>query len=214
MRIVRHRAAGMRYEIRPLGAWLGPITADRPAGRFRAPWADTLTLLSRETEQLDARLVVVQVDADPGGIRRDGMLRARARVGFPGVRVSFQSQHGPLTYATDAYSDWQANVRAIALSLQALRAVDRYGVSRRGEQYTGWQALPSKPAEPNLTVDKAAAWLASHIDKVNAADVIRDPAIRDRAFRAAAKAHHPDTGGRADLFRLTTQARDLLSRPP
>lgn len=103
--------------------------------------------------------------------------------------------------------------RAIALSLTALRAVDRYGVSRRGEQYTGWQALP---AEASLTLDKAAAWLASHVDDIRPADVIRDPAARLRAYRAAARAHHPDRGGKADLFDLATQARELLDaqRPP
>ena len=32
------------------------------------------------------------------------------------------------------------NLRSIALGLKALRAVDRYGVSRRGEQYAGFRA--------------------------------------------------------------------------
>jgi hypothetical protein len=39
--------------------------------------------------------------------------------------------------------DWQHNVRAIALGLEALRKVDRYGITRRGEQYAGWKALPA-----------------------------------------------------------------------
>ncbi len=70
------------------------------------------------------------------------------------VVISFVvfSLHGPLRYATDAHErqyaglgmeGWQADVGAIALALTALRAVDRYGVSRRGEQYTGWRALPA-----------------------------------------------------------------------
>ena len=32
-------------------------------------------------------------------------------------------------YATDAYGDWKSNLRAIALGLEALRAVDRYGLA-------------------------------------------------------------------------------------
>jgi len=36
--------------------------------------------------------------------------------------------------------DWRHNVRSIALGLEALRAVDRYGISRRGEQYAGFRA--------------------------------------------------------------------------
>ncbi len=45
-----------------------------------------------------------------------------------------------LVYATDACEFWQHNVRSIALGLEALRAVDRYGISRRGEQYAGFRA--------------------------------------------------------------------------
>lgn len=45
-----------------------------------------------------------------------------------------------LVYATDACQFWQHNVRSIALGLEALRAVDRFGISRRGEQYAGFRA--------------------------------------------------------------------------
>ena len=131
----------MRYEIRPL-VWSGPQCPRRwPSSRFKAKWDSTLELLGRETDLLDASVVVLQLDVIEGDIRRDGMLRASAKVGFPGVRVSFDSKHGPLTYATDRYEQlysddmpgWQANVRAVALALEALRAVDRYGISSSGE---------------------------------------------------------------------------------
>jgi hypothetical protein len=45
-----------------------------------------------------------------------------------------------LVYATDACEDWRHNIRSIALGLEALRAVDRYGISRRGQQYAGFRA--------------------------------------------------------------------------
>jgi hypothetical protein len=45
-----------------------------------------------------------------------------------------------LVFATDAYEDWQHNVRAIALTLEALRAVDRYGTTG-GRQYAGFRQL-------------------------------------------------------------------------
>ncbi len=54
-----------------------------------------------------------------------------------------------LVYATDCCDFWQHNVRSIALGLEALRAVDRYGISRRGEQYAGFRAaLTSGGARP------------------------------------------------------------------
>lgn len=198
-----------RFEIRPLGVWDRAVTTERAsASRFRAAWSDTIDLLLREVEHLDGRIVVVQVDAEDGDVRRDGMLRARARVGFPGVKVSFESRFGPLTYATDAYETWQANVRAIALGLGALRAVDRYGVTRSGEQYRGWSAIAATAAETALTVEEARRVLAEAAG-VQPAELRTENAVT-RAYRTAAKTAHPDAGGNADVFRLIGAARDVL----
>lgn len=198
----------MRYEIRPLGPWTGPSTENRRTGaQFRSTWEATLKLLRNEAEWLGATYLVVQVDADPSDIRRDGMLRARARVEFPGVKVSLDSTYGPLTYATDAYEDWRKNVHAIALSMTALRAVDRYGVSTRGEQYRGWAAIEAGPS--TTAVDAAALLLAKH-GAQTVHEVRTDPEARRRAYLYAARKNHPDVGGDPRVFRLITEARDLL----
>ena len=79
----------MRWQIRPLGPWAGPVTADRKSsGTFKAPWDLTLALLDAEVETLAAEgLVVIQIDVEAMDLRADGMLRTRARIGdFPGVR--------------------------------------------------------------------------------------------------------------------------------
>lgn len=184
----------MRYEVRALGPWLGPVTTERTSGsRFRATWDDTLKLLQFEADMLGATYLIMQVDADPSDIRRDGMLRARARVGFPGVKVAIGSAYGPLTYATDAYEDWRANVRAIALSLAALRAVDRYGVSKRGEQYRGWAALEAG----NDTARREAQ------------DLIAGYGGLAKAYKAT----HPDHGGDPEAFQRVMDARRLLNLP-
>jgi len=208
------------YQIRPLGPWAGPVTGDRKSsGVFRASWDDTLARLRDEVALLDGEYpIVIQVDADETDIRADGMLRARASVGFPGVAVSFQSRFGPLRYATDAYEQrygaalpgWQANVRAIALALEDLRAVDRYGVSRRGEQYTGWKALPAGDGTAFGSADHALAWMrarygAERGDPAAAADL-----AAGELYRRLARILHPDAGGDpADWDRLDA-ARPLL----
>lgn len=207
-----------RFEIRPLGLWDRPVTEPRAgSGRFRASWDDTIALLISEVEKLDGDLIVVQVDADPSEIRRDGMLRARANVTFPGVKVSFESKHGPLTYATDAYEQqydwmmpgWQANVRAIALSLEALRAVDRYGVTHTGEQYRGWTQLAAAAAEMEMTRAEAVRVLADAAGLPSEYQFISPEDVK-QAYRMAARTAHPDTGGNPDVFRLITKARDVL----
>lgn len=182
----------MRYQTRPLGAWTDPITANRkPSYLFRAAWSDTLTLLGAETDKLGAQLVVLQVDATERDIRNDGLLRANARLTSPRVRISFESVHGPLTYATDSYDHWQANIRALALALQALRAVDRYGVTKRGEQYRGWLAIE---AGSPVGLEEAPALLDSYGGE-----------------RAAIKKTHPDHGGDQAAFLAVQRARDVLA---
>lgn len=200
--------SGERWQIEPLGDWGRAATKYRaPGTRFTASWTDTMSMLTSEIGKLGLRgAIAVRIDVQRGDIRQDGMLYARARVGFPGVVVSFQSRYGPLSYATDAYDHWQANVRAIALSLQALRAVDRYGVSRSGEQYVGWRALESGAPAAFGSVDEAVRWLRSvvHLPGIEGASV-------KLLLRHAAKELHPDrNGGDSSLWERYDQARQLI----
>lgn len=215
----------MRYETRPLVAWTDPETTQRrSSSRFKASWADTLDFLSAEIEKVGGKEpVVIQVDVTEGDIRLDGMLRANAKVGHPGVVLSFDSDFGPLRYATDAYEkdwahgmpSWQANLRAIALTLEALRAIDRWGVSKRGEQYTGWKALPSGGTVTFPSADEAARWLAETAARFGAhlgtAPLTYRPALSG-LYRAAAKNLHPDAGGDPEEWERLSAAKLLLTQ--
>lgn len=213
----------MDVRFRPLDTWPRPDTKNR-RGRyaFRAGWADTLNLLEHELGNLGARGVVIQAGFREGDIRLDGWPRSDARApAHPGVIISFESRHGPLQYLTDTCEFWQHNVRSVALGLEALRAVDRYGITSRAEQYVGWKALGA--GDPiavgaAMTVEEAARLLADNAEGWDAGDLLDEfredahrPWIRD-AYRMAAKRHHPDAGGDPDLFRRLTEARDLLLR--
>jgi len=130
---------------RPLTTWPGdPLTPDgaRRRSQFKAGIGATERLLSRELHMLRAGPTVVELAIDASEFRRDGLPYARAVARHPGIVLSITaSKHGALRYATDVFDRWQDNLRAIAMSLEALRQVDRYGVARRGEQYRGWLAL-------------------------------------------------------------------------
>lgn len=207
----------MRYQIEPLTdftIFTTPAAKRRP-NRFRATYTDTLELLNKEVEHLGGQEVVVEVACTPGDLRRDGMLRSHATVTHPGVRISFDSRHGPLTYATDAFAgryykdppDWQINLRAIALSLTALRRVDDYGVVKRGEQYAGFKALPVGRAMPSshMTRDEAISLLH---DVAGLGGRVTDLSIPWRKARAAA---HPDRrGGDRTLWDQVEQAAAVL----
>lgn len=86
-----------------------------------------------------------------GGDPREAMRAAHPDAGGDHADfVAIQAAIDPakrLVYATDVCEFWQHNIRSIALGLEALRAVDRYGISRRGEQYAGFRAALT-PGEP------------------------------------------------------------------
>lgn len=195
------------WQVEPLGSWGRPETKNRAShGRFKASWTDTMDMLTSEIAKLGVRgAIALRVDVQRGDIRLDGMLRANARIGFPGVVVSFESQYGPLSYATDAYDHWQANVRAIALSLQALRAVDRYGVSKSGEQYVGWRAIESGQPRPFASVDDAIRWLRE-VTGITDRTVSAGPLAR----RAAAMWHPDRNDGDRTNWDLLDAAKQLL----
>lgn len=202
-----------RFEIRPLAGWDKPRTGYPRRATFRAGWEETLDLLKAEVIVLDGDVIACQIDIAEAQVRRDGMLRSTARVsGFQGVKVSFDSRYGPLTYATDTFDFWKDNVRAIALGLQALRAVDRYGITKSGEQYRGWNAISATPVEDTLTPESARLVFADAL-RVRQEMIDVELSTREgiaKTYRLAAKLHHPDVGGSESVMRLITKARDVL----
>jgi hypothetical protein len=209
-----------RIVFRPLSAWPDPETSPRKGSQFKASYDTTLRQLRDEADLLDAPEVVIQVVTANGelDLRVDGMLRAQARVVHVGCIVSMQTRHGPLRIATDAFMtayyhqgpDWQANLRAITLGLEHLRTLDRYGITRRGEQYTGWKALPPGgiALRGRMTEAEALTYLREHSDVAalhNRPDLIRE------AYRQAARRLHPDQpGGSTEAFQRLEEAKRIL----
>jgi hypothetical protein len=197
-----------------LDQWIGPRTQSRKTGLFKATWLQTLDLLEYELGKLRAKDIVIQIEDPEGikGIRNDGSFRMISQSYFTsraGVILTFESPKGSISMPCDRYEDWKDNVRALALSLEALRAVDRYGVTRGNEQYRGWARLESGNGN-GMDRDKALAFLAV-VSGVNTillrqykpdalASLIRDQRIRN----------HPDRGtDEADRARRTELSAKL-----
>lgn len=195
---------------RPIDAWPGGLTAERRTSPFQAAYASTLDLLDRELWNLGARDVVLMLALPESQIRADGLPRARATPSHPGVILAFHSAYGPLKYATDVFLDWHSNLRAIALGLEALRKVDRYGITKRGEQYTGWKALPAG-VEAVMSAEEAARVVAAEAGGALAWPlVLNEPARATEAYRAAVKRVHPDVGGTTKQFLRLQEAKRVL----
>lgn len=207
------------------------ITQDRQPTPFTIGWSTALALLQREADQLTGRkatTVYVEVDLPPSAIRVDGQMRSDAprRIATPAVAVElpgpdgapirFTSDHHRDNYASRYLAGWQSNVYAVAKTLEALRAMDRWGATS-GEQYRGFAALPSTSSGmalgTGLTPDDAMGLLWNAADRVpplKVSDVNADDVAR--AYRVAARTHHPDQGGDPGVFAKLGEARDILLR--
>lgn len=198
--------AGLR--VAPIREWPGALTPEhkRQRSNFSAPWLSTLETMHRELRELGARDAELLVAIPPAQFRIDGYPRAQAKAEHPGVILSFDSRHGHLSYPCDTFTTWQDNLRAVALALEALRKVDRYGVTRHGEQYRGFAAIEAARAageHPFTDAPSADRWIVDHYripgDYTLAATV-----------RGAKRATHPDHGGDAEQFRHVMAAEQLL----
>lgn len=206
-------------EARPLTTWPGGGRTppnERIRSPFSAPWTGTLELLQRELRMLDAERAVLElVGIRESDIRKDGLPRASLRLDDPGLVLSFDSSHGALRYAVDRFRTWEENLRAIALGLEALRKVDRYGVASRGEQYRGWRALPAPSGSSNGATDMTsgdALALLSRLSGMRMEEIETDPVARKNAIRIARFEAHPDRGGTEELWLQVTHAVTLIDR--
>lgn len=213
-------------ELRDLGMVFRPFDGTPPplahhTAPFSASWASTVELLADELRHLEADQVVVELALRDRDIRVDGMPRADARLEHDAARISFGSKWGPLVYETGEYDGvpwrripgWQCNLRAIALSMEALRKVDRYGVSKRGEQYRGWRAIPMStgdPADAIQTEEQAWAVIADAAGVPRDSSALANGVGRQEAVKRAVLATHPDRGGDEVEFRKVIRARELL----
>lgn len=199
-----------QYVVRPLSdrTWLGK--RPRIESRFDSSWSSTRALLLDEVRHLNGKNLVLGMDVSESQIRLDGEIYANAKPASPAVEVAFESKHGPLMYRCDRYlapyyrqgEHWQHNVRAIALTLQALRAVDRYGAAESGEQYAGYRQLASTPHQMSETTAMTVIR--------NAAGVPDGTIINKAVFTAARRNTHPDrTGDRAAWDQVEAAAKTL-----
>lgn len=179
----------------------------RRYSQFKAGWDRTLEQLEYELSALGASGIVIQAGFRQNEIRLDGWPLGKATPTHPAVVLSFRdAENRPLSFPCDRFASYAENLRAIALSLEALRAVDRYGVTKLGEQYAGFKQIEEvKP----WTVEDAALFL--DVKSGVRADVILQTAENFRiAYRQAAKHLHPDTGGNQHEWKLLQDAKLLI----
>lgn len=196
----------------PIERWPGTPTPTHKRIRtpFRAAYSKTLDKLEHELNRIHAQHITIEAYFRREQIRNDGWPLSRALPSEPGVIVSFTGKTGELSFPCDRYKSWEDNLRAIALALQALRAVDRYGVTQHAEQYKGWAKLP--PAQETMQLQTACDFIGIHsgmyISEKNGAEMLK------QAYKRAAAKLHPDnpTTGSHAQFVLLQKAEEAVRK--
>jgi hypothetical protein len=177
-------------------AW--PIGRPRASSRDRSQFKTTLGRaiadVSGEVRRLGGSALVISSNLE---LRRDGLPYADSRVPTdPAVAVYFTLKKKPMCFACDRWNRVEENMRAIALTIGALRGIERWGSGSMLEQaFSGFAALPA-PEQP---------WQVLGVKHdANPGDI-------ERAYRGLAARFHPDKpDGDAEKMARINRARDQL----
>jgi hypothetical protein len=145
--------------------------------------------------------------------RNDGMPRATAlpKNADPGAAVYWAVRHGrrvvPYVMPCDTYDDVADNLHAIALSIGAMRALDRWGAVRLEQAFAGFAALPPGEGGPAATpqIDWREA-LGGPWPELSDEELLA--LARDRHRRLILMAHPDRAGGSHEAAALLNAALD------
>jgi hypothetical protein len=199
-----------RYPLEwPLG-WKRKVSGQRKAAQFKTTeqrtgtnglyrrsrplsMADAVERLERELDKLQAKESVLSTNVS---LTLGGRPRGGENPADPGAAVYFRYNKKPTVLACDTYFRVADNIAAIAAHVEALRAIERYGVGTIEQALAGYKALPA---------DSAANWRAVFGFSKDARPTVDDV---DTAYKRLAKLKHPDVGGTEIEMLHLNRARD------
>lgn len=172
--------------------WPMGFKRTKPGSRIRSQFKQTMDgsqkFLRKELDRLGAGRLIVSTNIP---VRKDGMLYSdwmSRKIDDPGVAIYFSLSGQDVSMCCDQYLHIWENVYALGKSIEALRAIERYGTSEFiTRAFTGFKELPPQDfAKP--------WWEILEIDKNAPAYAVRS------AYLEKAKRAHPDAGGTHEEF--------------
>lgn len=140
--------------------------------------------LMAEIRRLSGRNAILSTNIP---LRQDGLPYANmGRIQDPGVAVYFQRNGKSLVLACDRWDRIEDNLRAIELTIDAMRGMERWGCSDMlNRAFTGFTALP-----PPLAPQPKRAWW-----EVLGVSQLTPTAMVEAQYKILAKLAHTDQGG-------------------
>lgn len=215
--------------------WTGAGRIPSKSSKFKATYTKSMELLRAELRRLGARQVSIAMDIGVGDLRRDGQMRADVRPATSRVLLTLERRIDgawrQLRFPCWSYLSWMENLHAIALTLEALRSIDRYGATEKDQQWKGFAALGSGEDGPRavntqalaLSPERSARILVEAHPTMGASAggmgiEVLAKAMLDRSASAGmmklaqeSRMHaHPDKGGSDGLFATVNAAFEIL----
>jgi len=165
------------------------------SGNFKVTYEKAIAELAAEIERLGGRYPILSTNLE---LRLDGMpKRDRSEPADRGVAVYFELKGTRKVFACDTFTTVRDNVRAIGLTIAALRSIERYGATAMLERaLNAFTALPP-PHDP---------WAILGVPRG------ADRKSIEEAFRILALKHHPDRGGSSTRMSEINRAREEALR--
>lgn len=171
-----------------------PRTQYPNSSRFGDRSIDAATrFLRQEIDRLGGESLVLSTNMK---LRLDGLPYSnQSQPADKGCAVYFNYKKRAMCFACDRWDRIQCNIYAIAMTIEALRGIERWGSGDMVQQaFTGFVALPA-PKNPYDVLGVRPGATKEEIDA---------------AFRQKMKVAHPDTGGDSNSVYELTEARQKL----
>lgn len=166
------------YPLQWPGGWPRTETARREQAQFRTTLPAALANLKKQIGMMGGKAVVLSSNVTLG----------QERPADCGVVAYFVWNGKPLAVPCDRWLKVEHNIQAIALTIEAMRGMERWGAKHMIEaMFTGFKALPSGPSQRHWT-EVLGVSPGESIENIST------------AYRALAKKCHPDVGGDRQLW--------------
>lgn len=173
--------------------WKRTPSNARVESRFQKTFGAVRKMLIEEVERLGASDLIISTNVP---LRRDGLPYANGLdLADPGVAIYFTYRKKSMSFACDRYFLVRENMQAIAMTINAIRGIERWGASDMMKRaFRGFAALP----DPGKIDWRSILCVGSNptIDEV------------EKQFRVQAQLLHPDHGGDAMAFNELVKARE------
>lgn len=129
-------------------------------------------------------------------LRLDGLPYSNRRdPSDPGAAVYWRDGDRRLVLACDKWSTVGENLYTIGKTIEATRAIERWGAVTTEQAFAGYTALPERTGP--------SCW-----EVLGVAPAATEPEIL-AAWRSKVKTAHPDAGGSTEAFNALNAAKDI-----